>query len=207
MKIGIDMDGVLAKFESGYAPLLTARTGIEFPLDDPDFPPQWHWPNHYNVSKDAQDEAWREIKQSPDFWYGLGEMPLARETVRRLNVLAIDHDIYFITHRMGWQCKQQTEEWLKSRGMGNPTVMLAHDKHLIAVGLQLDVFIDDRPSNVNEVAILARDCEVSMRVYLVDRPYNRESKIDRSVVRVHSLADALTREFPMVEVANDVVRV
>lgn len=79
------------------------------------------------------------------------------------------HEIYFITHRFGLAAKLQTEEWLKEQGMTNPTVLIAEKKAQVVEGLQLDVFVDDKPSNVTSV----QEANPFTRCYVLDRAYNR----------------------------------
>ena len=197
--IGVDLDGVVARFESGYAPLLTKRCGIEFPLDSPEFPPVWHWPNAWDVPQDAQDAAWQEIKEDPTFWLSLLPMPGAEECLSELDYLSWKgHNIYFITHRMGAQAKRSTERWLQIHGMENPTVMLVEQKHLAAVALRLDAYIDDMWENVTEVKHFTKQHGLPTRVYMARRPYNRSQfnlALDRGIIPVDSLREMLEIEF------------
>ena len=58
-RIGIDIDGVLANFESGYAPLLTKHSGIQFPrLGQPDYPDEWDWDLAAGVTQEQISAAW-----------------------------------------------------------------------------------------------------------------------------------------------------
>lgn len=200
LNIGCDIDGVLASFENGYADLLTAQTGITFPKGDPNFPAKWHWTGDFGVTKAQDAAAWDAVKRSDNFWLALEPMPWALTTLTELRYRrAVGDNIYFITNRMGRMAKRQTEDWLRAYGYPDSTVCLCEKKGPLAVGLDLDIFIDDKPSNCEDVlnARWNEDQERSRtKVYLVDRPYNRQlpenfSDFARGVVRVPRALDVL----------------
>jgi hypothetical protein len=191
------MDGVVANFESRFAPLLTEVTGITFPVADANFPPVWNWPEHYGVSMTDLNIAWSQVKGDRTFWGSLEEEDDAREALAILNGLEENGlaDVYFITHRMGKKAKYATENWLIDRGMDNPTVMLVRDKHLAAVALQLDVYVDDRIENVNEVKRFTEECGIPTRVYLISKPYNQGLVTFPGVAPMESLRAVLEVEY------------
>lgn len=202
MKLGIDIDGVLARFESAFAPILTEFSGIDFPLDSPDFPPVWDWPQHYGATNKEVSAAWDRVKTGPWFWASLDELPQASQCLRWLNfltTLALEgHDVYFITHRMGMNAKKATESWLARRGIENPSVLLVRDKHLAAAALQLDVYIDDRLENVLDVNTFMKDADLPCRVYMVETPYNKQyrSTVEaEGILVVPNLWTMLQKEF------------
>lgn len=209
MKIAIDVDGVLADFVTPFAALLEAQTGKIIPL------PPTTWDFHYaaGITKAESRRAWEHIT-STSFFFGLEEEPFAAETLHLLdNLNENGHQVYFITTRPGSQAKLWTEEWLNSRGVFVPTVLIAKDepaKGLLAKGLALDVFIDDKPENCAEVVkatrqqIIYKGIETNTFVYpciyLVNRPYNQDNNISNEVrpfmdgiVRIDSALQALER--------------
>src|SRR5437899_204908 len=125
MIIACDIDGVLASFEHGYAPLLTAESGYEFPnLGKSDWPTEWYWERSVGVTKQQESAVWAKIKASSTFWKDLPAHPGANEFLSWL-VTRQQDDIYFITHRMGHHSKYQTERWLKKHGfLATPTVLM-----------------------------------------------------------------------------------
>jgi hypothetical protein len=169
MRLGFDIDGVLARFEVAFAQEFPHRP---MPVGDPAFPPVWHYPQFYGATDAEVDAAWERIKADERFWWRLPELHGRTEMdIRALNELRDrGHDIYFITNRVGKRVKWQTENWLRDRGFFNPTVIIAGDKAPIVAALRLDAYIDDKPSNVNAVREGCPEC----RVYVMDRPYNQE---------------------------------
>ena len=201
-KGGIDLDGCLANFESGFAPILTDLTGITFPLDEPTFPEVWQWPTLHltnsgmseKEAKAVESAAWKRVTQDPAFWLSLKPYPETASTLKSLTRLTAEgHEIYFITHRPGANPKRQSEIWLEINGYKreSPTVLVSGEKGFLAAGLGLDFFIDDKPENHEQVR---RFCGTRCRRYIVDHPYNRHHD-DKYAVRVTTVKEALELEF------------
>lgn len=193
MRLGIDIDGVLARFEDRYAEILTAQTGMTFPVGSPDWPSTWYWERDAGITKKQENAAWETIKTS-DFWNTLPEMKGARQALKELSRLSdLGHDVYFVTSRPGHYAKFWTENWLMKHGMGNPTVLIAvaHKKGQLAVGLDLNIFIDDKPENCNDVIMASPNT----KVYLIDAPYNKwaEKHLDFGI-RIDSVMGVLFLE-------------
>ena len=196
-RIGIDLDGCLANFNDAYTALLTKESGVEFPPTSDEWPTEWYYDRPEGVSAAHRSAAWEVIK-STDFWGRLTPLEGALDSLQRLNILrATGHDIYFITSRPGKMAKFYTEEWLRLSGMQNPTVLIASNKGPVAQGLELDVFVDDKPENLNDVA----EARAEVRAYLVDRPYNRTylPPLCGGGVRVKSVGEMLDIEFPLTQ--------
>lgn len=201
MKIGIDVDGVLANFNESYIELIKKETGIALPKPDATYPDQWHYERAGGVTREQENRIWEEIK-STQFWGTLQPMAGALDALRRLNALRFTGvQSYFITSRPGRMAKFYTEMWLKFHGMDMPTVVIADDKGSVAKGIVLDVFVDDKPENIQDVAATT----ARTRVYLIDQPYNREYQQalkeypdlrDARAIVVGSLSEVLDREIP-----------
>ncbi len=184
MRIGVDIDGVLADFNSSFVQVIKKLTGITVQLP----PKEWAYHRAAGVTAKEEQAIWAYIKNSSDFWYSLGTEPLCEETLQELVWRRIQgDDIYFITSRPGKCAKKQTEEWLVKEGYRLPTVLIADsalDKGRIAEGLALEVFIDDKPENclavntaMNTITFNGVNVQVGpnrTQVYVVDRPYNQE---------------------------------
>ena len=190
MIIACDIDGCLANFNEGYRSLFS---GQDFPPPSVDFPPVWHWPQHYGASAKEVNTAWRVILQSATFWENLSPLPSAKEAIFHLNNARMDgHEIYFLTTRGGVDCKGQTWRWLKQHGFNDPTVLISAStpqaKGYVCSGLGIDVMIDDRPLNLNNVF-------APTRRYLVHAPYNTEEQSPLvGGTRINTVLDALALE-------------
>lgn len=193
MRIGIDLDGVLCDFVRSYNALVKAHLGIELP-----YPAEtWDWHTDNGVTKEQSNRMWEVIKSTP-FQGTLHALPGALEAIERLNVLNVQgNDIYFITSRSGQLAKFWSELWLRNHGMDYPTVLITSNKGPVAFGLNLDVFVDDKPENNRGVLdeFVARD-KKRPRVYLPDHLYNRWADNASYGVRVADLNEVLEREFP-----------
>lgn len=165
-RLGVDIDGVLANFFIGYENLIVEIAGEDkFPKDT--LPPTWNWPEHYGYSKEIVAEAWKRIKTSEDFWLGLPALPGADQFLQRLS--ATKHEVYFITDRPGNNPQWQSANWLWVGGYEHAAVIVTGGqlKSVIANALQLDVFIDDKPGNIMDLA----ECFLG-RTFMLAYPYN-----------------------------------
>lgn len=194
MIIACDVDGVLADFNKGFATLFPKQT---LPTSSPTFPPVWEWPQHYGASEDEIRKAWMHVETSKQFWLDLAPMTPAQEKPsmvgEALRCLSraeqSGHAIYFVTQRVGKNCKKQTEQWLHKQGMANPTVLVVQgSKAPIISELQADIFADDKPLNIEQVS-------GETRCYLVRTPYNVEATFKRAgIKRANSILEVLKRE-------------
>lgn len=216
MKIGIDMDGVLADFNTAFIALIKDTTGVELPPPSDSYPSVWNYHREPGGITEEQDKAlWTHIMYSP-FWLTLRPLKGAEVALDELNRRAGRGDeVYFITTRPGRDAKALTEGWLQWYGMENPTVLISGDKGSVAKGLGLNVFIDDKPENCNEVLDETtvwepigglQDCcliyhpNYRTRVFVMDAPYNRQ--LDRDgITRISSVLEALDQETSVVQVA------
>ncbi len=202
MRIGIDLDGVLCDFTKSYNALVKAHLGIDLPH------PATTWDYHLDagMTREQSNQMWEIIKTTP-FQGTMLPLPGALEAIERLNVLSLQgNDIYFITSRTGKLAKFWSELWLRNHGMDYPTVLVAKDKGHVAVGLQLEVFVDDKPENNMDVVVefnaenqqrTTRPLLKLPRIYLPTHPYNEWATDGATYgVRVADLNEALEREFP-----------
>lgn len=164
MRIGIDIDGVLAQFDPPFAELLTFLTNRPCNVGEPD---QWEWPRQHGFSEKEEAAAWDYITAHPTWWATLERYPDAFADLRALE--AAGWDLYFITARRTPYVKDISAAWLKRvYGLQHPTVLLASQKGLIAKALRLNAFIDDRADMAINVKIMSS----RTRSYLRRRPHN-----------------------------------
>jgi len=149
LKIGVDVDGVLADF-TGHARKLCQRMFNGRPADAL---VQTGWGfDSLGISPEQEDEMWRTIDATRDWWLYLAPL----DETHLITPLVKQHEVIFITNRKqgtGLPVEVQTAEWLtRVFNLFHPTVLLSSKKGPLAKALGLDYFIDDRDKNVIEVA-------------------------------------------------------
>lgn len=206
MRIGFDIDGVLANFIPAYQDLCIEVAGENrFLLGDNRNPPCWNWPQFRGYTEEEVAEVWKRIIASPSFWNGLEPLEGARTLAMVYEDLCRRHDLYFITARPGARAKAQTEDWLGYYIAGmigyDPTVLISSAKGLCCKALKLDAYIDDNLDNVNDVSDVTaprnetgqRIGAPTTRVYLLDMNYNQGVLYD-GITRVRSVGQMLDYE-------------
>jgi hypothetical protein len=161
MKIGFDMDGVLADFESAFRAVETRlfgsaeTTGAGEPGEEEERPSP---PSETSSSRDDRrhrDAVWREIRATPDFWTTL--RPIQHDAVRRIHemMLAYRWEVFFVTQRpatAGDTVQRQTQRWLVAQGFDLPSVLVVPGSRGAAAGaLRLDYHVDDLAQNCVDV--------------------------------------------------------
>lgn len=190
MRIGIDVDGVLADFVSAYQPLFVEVTGRnKFEPGDIDNPPSWNWPTDRGYTAEETREVWKRIFADPEFWLNLHTIPHEVETLQHYydHIVDAGHEVTFITNRAGIAPRLQTEQWLEEAcGVFNPHVVIVGQgmKGHIAKAMELDCYVDDNYDNALDVILLSK-----ARTYLRDCAYNRGLMQSRSAAGKAFLAD------------------
>lgn len=186
MRIGIDIDDVLADSLPAFLEGFNRRFGLEVPMTEAG----WEIFRRYPEIPAEDIRAFFAELSHMDF---LGSRPIltgAREGVERLHQAG--HRLFVITGRLR-QDRGATERWLNAAGFSSffqeiadrDGVDTALHKRRAAKRLQLNVLLDDE----YEVALSV--AELPVRVLLFDRPWNRGSLPPR-ITRIHSWADVLT---------------
>lgn len=193
MRLGIDVDGVLADFNTSFINRTISVTGVDLFPPRPFDIPIWDYPQHYGYGAAQVEAAWENICADPMFWAKLPLYDWTQAFLRRLNTST--DDVYFITSRLGAGPKQQTEAWLQYYGGPiYPTVLISGAKGYCCKALQIDVYIDDRDKNVIDV----RTTSPATRVFLLDQPWNRtpgvtEAKGIERITNPLEMLDAIGR--------------
>ena len=166
VRIGFDMDGVLADFArafrsagaealrtgfiggggggaGGRSPPGGGRRGTAAPGSSP------------VESRRRRDAVWKEIYDTTDFWTTLE--PHDPGAVRRIHDLMIRRglEVVFITQRpstIGQTVQRQTQLWLRQQGFDLPSVLVISGSRGAAAGaLRLDYHVDDSPQNCLDI--------------------------------------------------------
>jgi hypothetical protein len=103
------------------------------------------------------DETWKELCGVTDFWETIEE--IEDGAIARLATLAEAQrwEVIFLTSRptsAGRLVQRQSQRWLERKGFALPSVyVVQQSRGRIADALALDVVIDDRPENCLDVAL------------------------------------------------------
>jgi hypothetical protein len=175
LRIGFDMDGVLADFSRAYSAIEdrlfcdaenTTREGGSESGRAAEEPDQRTAEQIDAEQREAQAErlkelrrrkivVWQAIRNTPDFWLSLE--PIDPGAVRRIHQLMLQHrwEVFFITQRpatVGETVQRQTQRWLVNQGFDMPSVLVVPaSRGAAAAALSLDYHIDDSPKNCIDV--------------------------------------------------------
>jgi hypothetical protein len=156
LRIGFDLDGVLADMESELvrqSEILFGRSTTRI-VDTP--------PGVARLPMTVRQERrlWRHIESIEGFWESLNEIEPG--VVTRLATLTAKRrwEVIFLTKRpetAGATAQVQSQRWLEARGFPLPSVFVVHgSRGRVADSLALDVVVDDRPANCADVAVDSR---------------------------------------------------
>lgn len=166
--IAIDIDGVLANFNSAFERLLNDLHATEITLPKSG-PSVWDWPTHYGWTPSQAHAAWEHIQENGEWWLDLDPTDWGTELLDTLIMLRHqDVVVYFVTARKPLSLAQEaTTAWLEAHGFGMASVIVQPpgvSKAQIFAALGAKVVVDDKPSN----------CSPACVNLLVDHDYNRD---------------------------------
>jgi hypothetical protein len=162
LKIGFDMDGVVADFGSAFRAVESRLFGSagttradESGEQEDDRPAAASEASKSHEERRRREAVWREIRATQDFWTTLP--PIQANAVRRIHemTLAYRWEVFFITQRpatRGDTVQRQTQRWLVAQGFDLPSVLvIAGSRGAAAGALRLDYHVDDLAQNCLDV--------------------------------------------------------
>jgi hypothetical protein len=174
LRIGFDIDGVLANFRAAFRDAATQclRREITGP-DDPN--------STQSLEQKDVKRVWEYVAKTPNWWLQL--QPYEPDQIARLYSLTrgAGWEVFFLTNRPGSAgdtVQFQTQWWLERHGFYLPSVLtVPGSRGEIANGLRLDIVIDDLVMNCVEVVsgspskalLLLRDGDETSRKHALDR--------------------------------------
>lgn len=165
-----DVDGVLADWAVAFTSLANRHFGLairshgqqtEWDISGPD---RW-------LTLEQETQIWSYIKTAPTWWETLPPLVTPGD-VTAMHDLGKNHDLLYLTSRVGRHPGRQTERWLKDLGFPEAPVKISNDKagYLEPFNAEHRVrIIEDRP------ATIAKLWDAAIHVTVRDWPYNRDT--------------------------------
>jgi 5'(3')-deoxyribonucleotidase len=161
LRLGIDLDGVVTDFNSGWIALHNAEFGGSL---HPDMVTMWDG-LHRLAGFDDMDRFWEWARggdRRPSIFRHLDLLPGALDTLRRLD--AAGHEIVIVSTKPDWAV-HETLHWLAERKIPTREIHFSFRKHDVAC----DVYLDDAPVVLPD--LLAHHPEATVCRFV--RPWNR----------------------------------
>lgn len=158
LRIGFDMDGVLADFGAAFRDVELRLFGSPATLraGDPEVgPPETEEEPTLAERRRRRAAVWESIQATPDFWTTL--KPIDEGAVRRIHELMLRHawEVVFLTQRpatAGETVQRQTQRWLVEQGFDLPSVLvIAAGRGAAINALRLDYHVDDSAQHCLDV--------------------------------------------------------
>jgi hypothetical protein len=186
LRLGVDVDGVLADFRSAFRTTARKCLGREVVSETNGSPPSPL--GHGDVEK-----VWAHIARTSNWWMQLE--PYEPAEIARLYAIARASrwEVFFLTKRppsAGDPVQFQTQSWLERQGFYLPAVLtVPGSRGELANALRLDLVVDDQI--INCVEIIGAGPAKTLLMLRDPDPTLGKHATDRGIAVVASLAEAL----------------
>jgi hypothetical protein len=192
LRLGFDLDGVVADFRTAFLDAATVVLGRDSirqrssPMPDLDA-----------VSAAEAKQVWKVITETPNWWLGLA--PYEPAQIARLYQLSrrFRWEVSFLTTRIptaGDSVQFQSQAWLEAYGFYMPAVVtVPGSRGEIANALRLDLVVDDQFLNCIEV-VGASQAKAILILQMGDKTRDRkleQQAVDRGIGVVYRLEDVI----------------
>jgi len=200
LRVGIDVDGVLADFKTAFHETSRACLGrrVETLLDPK---------SAQALGQDDVKRVWEVVARTPNWWMTL--KPYEPEQIARLYSLtrAAGWEVFFLTNRPGSagdSVQFQTQSWIEGHGFYMPAVLtIPGSRGEVANGLRLNLVIDDLLLNCIEVVsastakalLLLRRGDAGLEKHALERGIGVVPRLEEAieiVQRLHALLPTRT---------------
>lgn len=153
MKVGLDIDGVIADFISPFLKVVENRSA-NGPIHV-DSITDLTFKNHPALTEEIISKCINEVSDDPGFWCDLPPL-LSSDDWQTLDELSEQSRLVFLTHRYvreSYDIHRVTCDWLVRHGIRKPVVYFTQDrKSALVEKLDVRLFVDDRHENCQDVA-------------------------------------------------------
>ena len=180
----LDIDGVLADFVRAFTGQAKEMGFLREVISTEE---QLNW-DGFGLTSKQMNSVWDVILGTSHWWYRLDPL-ISMGAFQKINELQWDHQVVFVSARDGIHPQFDTKDWLESRGIDTPSVIITKRKGEIARALDADYSLEDKPENAAVIHWMAdvKPC----KSYIIDRPYNRVDYLPKKIKRVKTVEEFL----------------
>jgi 5'(3')-deoxyribonucleotidase len=143
MRLGIDLDGVVADFNTGWMERYNAEFGTALIPSMVD-----HWNAMMDIAHFDDENAFWEWARNGDGPGLFRHLPTFPDAIPALNRLAASHEIVILTTKPSW-ATSETFQWIGDMQIPTREVHITRKKWLVSC----DIYLDDGPHNLEKLVV------------------------------------------------------